>query len=150
MAIVGLLIVKKLIALNPSDARPIKSILVRKPIVLPLNLPLLEALSLFTNGKARLGIVTDSVTIVQDCLKNKKQIPANVHMAGIITMHDIFEEIVKQELGDDESSKLNNLGKQLTEGMADAPRFNQERLRRMTILAHTMKCRVSRKRNKRE
>ena len=145
--IVGLLIVKKLIALNPSDARPIKSILVRKPIVLPLNLPLLEALSLFTHGKARLGIVTDSVTIVEDCLKNKKQIPANVHMAGIITMHDIFEEIVKQELGDDESSKLNNLGKQLTEGMADAPRFNQERLRRMTILAHTMKRRVSRKRN---
>ena len=68
-------------------------------------------------------------------------------MAGIITMHDIFEEIVKQELGDDESSKLSNLGKQLTEGMADAPRFNQERLRRMTILAHAMKRRVSRKRN---
>ena len=85
--IVGLLLVKKLIAISPSDERPIKSILVRKPIVLPLNLPLLEALSHFTHGKARLGIVTDSVDIVEKCLQNQTQIPPNVHMAGIITMH---------------------------------------------------------------
>ena len=77
---------KKLIAISPSDERPIKSILVRKPIVLPLNLPLLEALSHFTHGKARLGIVTNSVDIVKKCLKNQTQIPPNVHMAGIITM----------------------------------------------------------------
>lgn len=85
--IVGLLLVKKLIALNPSDARPVRSILVRRPIVLPLDLPLLEALGHFTAGKARLGLITDSVEVVESCLKQKKQIPPNVHMAGIITMH---------------------------------------------------------------
>ena len=50
---------------------------------------------------------------------------------------------MKQKLGEDESSKLSSIGKQLVEGSEHAPRFDQDRIRRMTILAHSMKRRFS-------
>ncbi|KAK7685805.1 hypothetical protein QCA50_011151 [Cerrena zonata] len=56
--IVGLLLVKQCLMLNPQDATPIKSLRLNHVISVPMNLPLLQMLDRFQEGRSHMVIVS--------------------------------------------------------------------------------------------
>lgn len=97
----GLLLVKKLILLDPDDCRQIDSLGLRRPMVLPPDADLLQVLNSFQTGKSHLAIITDNPSAVERAWSNKRVIPAHVHMAGIITIEDVIEKLIKEPISDE-------------------------------------------------
>jgi len=91
----GLLLVKKLIVVNPHDGRVVKSLLTRKPSVVGLDTSLLDALNEFQLGKSHMAIVCNKPEVVLKAISEGKEIPVSTHMAGIITIEDVIEKIIK-------------------------------------------------------
>ena len=85
--IVGMVLVKKLIMLRPSEATPVLSAdIFRLPFV-PLNLPLYDMLNIFQQGKAHMAMVVDPID--------------HLTMLGIITLEDVIEELIQEEIVDE-------------------------------------------------
>jgi metal transporter CNNM len=60
LGVAGLLLVKRLIVLDPEDRRPVKEFSqLRKPVVLHPDVNLLEVLNIFQRGHCHLAIVTE-------------------------------------------------------------------------------------------
>ena len=64
LGVAGLLLVKRLIVLDPEDRRPVKEFSqLRKPVVLHPNINLLEVLNIFQRGHCHLAIVTEQCAL---------------------------------------------------------------------------------------
>ncbi|XP_078698530.1 uncharacterized protein LOC144926013 isoform X1 [Branchiostoma floridae x Branchiostoma belcheri] len=91
--IVGLLLVKMLIKLDPVAATPIRSILQENPRYLPAvreDTPLFDLLNEFQQGKCHMCAVrmVDSTGEAGDVL-------------GVITLEDVIEELIQEEIMDE-------------------------------------------------
>eukprot|EP00644_Phytophthora_capsici_P011392 jgi/Phyca11/508639/fgenesh2_kg.PHYCAscaffold_37_\ len=102
--IVGLLFVKKLIVLDPDDARPIRDLVLRKPILVSPSESCYSMLNEFQKGKSHIALVTKDTELVASCWNNKRPIPSNVVFEGIVTIEDVIEELIQEEI-EDESDK---------------------------------------------
>eukprot|EP00753_Platysulcus_tardus_P011914 PLAT3323.19.p1 GENE.PLAT3323.19~~PLAT3323.19.p1 ORF type:complete len:495 (+),score=183.70 PLAT3323.19:27-1487(+) len=94
----GVLLVKKLIVLNPDDARPIRSLGLRVPIVVSPDTPLFELLNHFQQGRSHIALVSADVGAVRDALHGKDVLPP---LMGIITIEDVLEEMIQEEIEDE-------------------------------------------------
>ena len=97
----GLLLVKKLIALDPSDARPISQIGLRAPLVVTPSTPLFTMLRDFRMGRSHLAIVTHHVEEFQQAWHGGRSPPEHVQVLGIITIEDVIEELIHEEIHDE-------------------------------------------------
>jgi hypothetical protein len=52
-------------------------------------------------ARSHLAIVSNDPEAVNRCLKQKKQIAVNIHMAGIITLEDVIEALIDTDLRDE-------------------------------------------------
>jgi metal transporter CNNM len=64
----GLLLVKRLIVIDPSDERVIETLYTRKPSVVGLSTTLLDALNEFQSGRSHLAIVCNKPDVVRKCV----------------------------------------------------------------------------------
>ncbi|CBJ32337.1 conserved unknown protein [Ectocarpus siliculosus] len=101
----GYLQVKKLIVLNPDDERVISSLMLRVPVVVSPKKSLLELLNTFQTGKSHLALVSSSPAITLESLKRGVPLEGAARPMGIITLEDIIEEIIQEEIMD-ESDRL--------------------------------------------
>eukprot|EP00009_Paramoeba_aestuarina_P009239 CAMPEP_0201522352 /NCGR_PEP_ID=MMETSP0161_2-20130828/17078_1 /ASSEMBLY_ACC=CAM_ASM_000251 /TAXON_ID=180227 /ORGANISM="Neoparamoeba aestuarina, Strain SoJaBio B1-5/56/2" /LENGTH=472 /DNA_ID=CAMNT_0047921171 /DNA_START=53 /DNA_END=1471 /DNA_ORIENTATION=- len=85
--IVGMVLVKKLIMLRPSEATPIISVDIHRMPFVPLDLPLYDMLNIFQTGKSHMAMVLDP----ED----------HMTMKGIITLEDVIEELIQEEIVDE-------------------------------------------------
>ena len=132
----GLLLVKRLIILNPEDGRSVSGVCTRKPAVVGLKTSLLEALNEFQHGRSHLAIVCNQPETVRKCLKSNQDIPVNVHMAGIITIEDVIERIIKDEIDDEtESTRLKSLSNPFTAYTKSGALLKMRRLARVKAIA---------------
>ena len=97
----GLLLVKKLIVLDPEDARPVSEVLTRKPEAVALDASLLDVLETFASGRSHLAVVTNEPERVEEALRKGEPIPASVHMAGILTLEDVLERVIQWSISDE-------------------------------------------------
>ncbi|KAG7379623.1 hypothetical protein PHYPSEUDO_008350 [Phytophthora pseudosyringae] len=102
--IVGLLFVKKLIVLDPDDARPIRDLVLRKPILVSPSGSCYSMLNEFQMGRSHIALVTKETELVSSCWSNKQPIPLHVVFEGIVTIEDVIEELIQEEI-EDESDK---------------------------------------------
>eukprot|EP01029_Cantina_marsupialis_P015053 TRINITY_DN329_c1_g1_i1.p1 TRINITY_DN329_c1_g1~~TRINITY_DN329_c1_g1_i1.p1 ORF type:complete len:491 (-),score=129.51 TRINITY_DN329_c1_g1_i1:265-1737(-) len=109
----GLLLVKKLIVLDPEDKRKVGSLGFRLPICVGMDEDLLSILREFMSGKSHLAIVTNKPKTVMSCLRTGAQIPCSVHMAGILTLEDVLERLLKKGI-EDETDKY-TVGQQMSD-----------------------------------
>jgi metal transporter CNNM len=92
--IIGLLLIKNLIKLNPYDPTPIADLTVREiPSVLS-NVQLWDVLNMFQNGKSHMALVKKK-WITEDESNN------NSTIIGIVTLEDVFEELIQEEIVDE-------------------------------------------------
>ncbi|CAK4678189.1 hypothetical protein LEN26_013861 [Aphanomyces euteiches] len=100
--IVGLLLVKRLIVLDPSDARPIKELMLKKPIVVSSDCSCYAMLNEFQKGRSHLALITPNVEYVQNCwLAGLDLDPDVAEFDGIITIEDVVEELIQEEIQDE-------------------------------------------------
>ncbi|KAF1775692.1 protein of unknown function DUF21 [Phytophthora cactorum] len=102
--IVGLLFVKKLIVLDPDDARPIRDLVLRKPILVSPSGSCYSMLHEFQKGRSHIALVTKDTDLVASCWRNKQPVPPHVVFEGIVTIEDVIEELIQEEI-EDESDK---------------------------------------------
>ena len=97
----GMLLVKRLVVLNPEDKREVGSLALLEPLVVGAECTLLDLLYEFSMGKSHLAVITSDPERVESALRNHTVIPVNVHMAGIVTLEDIIERLIKHDIQDE-------------------------------------------------
>jgi hypothetical protein len=100
--ICGLLLTKKLIILSPDQKKPVRDMCpFRLPLVVSPQDTLHAVLNLFQQGKSHLAIVADQPDLVRESMRVGKRIPANVHMMGLLTLEDVMERVICEDIADE-------------------------------------------------
>ncbi|CAD7930979.1 unnamed protein product [Amoebophrya sp. A25] len=129
----GFLMVKNLIVVNPEDKRKVEGFGLRKPLVVTLDDPLLDLLTEFQKGKSHMALVTNRPDLVKRAWATDKQIPVNVHMAGIVTLEDVIENLIQEDIKDESGVGEAGVREQLRWLIFKAKRV--ERIKEITSLA---------------
>lgn len=97
----GVLLVKRLIVVNPEDRRPLRTIATRWPLLCSPDLPLLDCLNLFQTGRSHMAIVCTDPSSMMIALRAEQPLPEGVDVLGIVTLEDIIEQLIKEEISDE-------------------------------------------------
>uniref|UniRef100_A0A7S2WRZ5 CNNM transmembrane domain-containing protein n=1 Tax=Mucochytrium quahogii TaxID=96639 RepID=A0A7S2WRZ5_9STRA len=125
----GLLLVKKLIVINPTDERRVDTLYLRMPVFVKPGTSLLELLNEFQKGSSHMAIVTDNPRTMEKCIKLGKAIPDDINVYGICTLEDIMETLIKEEISDETDFELS----------VKQSLFTQQRKQRLIALADKQK-----------
>lgn len=103
--LIGVFLVKKLLNVNPENNILLSSLNINEPIIIGSNDSLLSVLNLFQTGKSHLAFVSNNPEELRlNLTRNEK--PSNiVAPIGIVTIEDIFEEIINDEIFDEEDNE---------------------------------------------
>jgi len=102
----GLVLVKKLIVIRPSDERRVDTIFLRLPVFVKREISLLELLNEFQKGHSHMAVVTDSPEVMKASIKSNDPVPKDVNVYGICTLEDIIETLIKEDISDETDFKL--------------------------------------------
>ncbi|GAB5364807.1 hypothetical protein AAMO2058_001002000 [Amorphochlora amoebiformis] len=94
--IVGMLLTKRLILVDPDDEIPVRNILARKPLVVPETMDLYTLLNVFQQKHCHLALVikdSKDLAAFKNAMSDaKKDVPDHVKITGLITVEDVIEE----------------------------------------------------------
>jgi len=95
-----------LIVVDPDDKRPISQFIgYHLPIVITAKTNLLDALNLFQIGRSHMALVVESEREAKElvsCMKiRSKIVPGNVVIKGILTIEDVIEELISEDIVDE-------------------------------------------------
>ncbi|KAG9414607.1 hypothetical protein AC1031_008012 [Aphanomyces cochlioides] len=103
--VVGLLLVKRLIVLNPAEEKPLKDLMLRRPIVIAPEHSCYSILNLFQEGRSHFALVSPQKDEITACWKGNTDIdPSSVEILGIVTIEDVLEELIMEEIADESDS----------------------------------------------
>lgn len=98
--ILGYLLVKTLIVVNPSDAVSIASgIPLKEPIFVRPNMCLLDLLNVFRISRCHLALVSDNPVLSLDGMR--KRVHTNTHILGMVTLEDVIENMIQEDIIDE-------------------------------------------------
>jgi len=101
----GFILTKKLIVISPDDeggkGRCVGSLGIDSLVVVPPDIFMLDLLNKFQADRCHLALVTNKPAKVLEAWKQDVAIPPDVHMAGIITLEDIIEKLLQEEIEDE-------------------------------------------------
>eukprot|EP01083_Nonionella_stella_P163119 536065_1 len=108
--VIGLLLVKSLILCDPDPQLTLKEYLLSKfqkvpqPAVVSSSTDLYDCINIFQKQKTHFAMVCndkhDALDIL-DCWRTGEPIPERIEWRGIITLEDIMEDIIQEELEDE-------------------------------------------------
>ncbi|GMH55772.1 hypothetical protein TrRE_jg10934 [Triparma retinervis] len=97
----GFILTKKLVALDTTSPRPVSSLMLRSPLCVPPTRVLSDLLNDFQSASTHLAIVCLKPELAHNCLTRDQPIPKECKILGIITMEDIIEELLQEEILDE-------------------------------------------------
>jgi metal transporter CNNM len=101
--IYGYVLVKKLITEAGESGRLLKdSSAIRIPLYVDTKQSLFDVLNMFQTGKAHIAIVSENAKRLEESLKANVSPDADSIPIGIISMEDIFEAMLKEQIFDEE------------------------------------------------
>lgn len=100
--ILGFLLVKRLITVNPEKGVPLSEVKLIQPIVVGANQSLLDVLNMFQTGHSHLALVSEDPEELQYHLLTNTPPKHGCGPIGILSIEDIFEEMIQSEIYDEE------------------------------------------------
>eukprot|EP01038_Epipyxis_sp_PR26KG_P006396 gene6396-8807_t len=107
--ILGFLMVKRLIKVNPDQSLPLASIKLNSPLVVGANDSLLDVLTLFQQGGSHLALVSERPSQLQKHLKSASAPDSTCAPLGIVSIEDLFEEMIQAEIYDEDDVGMSNM-----------------------------------------
>ncbi len=100
--IIGYLLVKKLININPDKAIPLMTLPLNDPLIVDVNSSLLNVLKLFQSGHSHLALVSKKPDLLLNYYTKKEAPSIDCAPIGILTLEDIIEAMIQSEIFDEE------------------------------------------------
>eukprot|EP00520_Triparma_pacifica_P007068 CAMPEP_0118652254 /NCGR_PEP_ID=MMETSP0785-20121206/11219_1 /TAXON_ID=91992 /ORGANISM="Bolidomonas pacifica, Strain CCMP 1866" /LENGTH=464 /DNA_ID=CAMNT_0006544757 /DNA_START=151 /DNA_END=1542 /DNA_ORIENTATION=+ len=97
----GFLLAKKLVALDTTSPRPVSSLMLRSPLCVSPTRVLSDLLNDFQSASTHLAVVCLKPELASSSLARDQPIPKECKVLGIITMEDIIEELLQEEILDE-------------------------------------------------
>lgn len=98
--ICGILHVRDLLLINPNDRKKISDIPLQKPTCIASDMNLADALNKLQHGKP-LALVCKKADKAAEALKKNVSVPMEAGVLGLITLEDVFEDIIQEEIYDE-------------------------------------------------
>ncbi|ETO34659.1 RasGTPase-activating protein, partial [Reticulomyxa filosa] len=107
----------------------------RVPVLLSPDTNMIQAINVFRDKKTHFALVTEHAEKILECLQKRCSIPEEVKFLGCITMEDIMEELIQENIEDeyDDLQREQNLGniqfnlEQVLPGIAWTPVWSRMR-----------------------
>jgi metal transporter CNNM len=104
--IIGVLITRKLIVVEPSHRRTVSTLPLYQPTCVDPTTNMIEMLSIFQNGSSgfkggHMALVCEKPGLATAALEQKKPIPREAGVIGIITFEDVIEEMLQEPIYDE-------------------------------------------------
>ena len=100
--IIGYLLVKKLININPDMAVPLMALSLNDPLIVDVNSSLLNVLKLFQSGHSHMALVSKKPDLLLKYYTKKEAPTVDCAPIGILTLEDIIEAMIQSEIFDEE------------------------------------------------
>ena len=107
--IIGFFLVKKLINLNPELSVPLSELPLNKPIVVGQDRSLLDVLRLFQQGHSHIALISAQPSRLDECLRLRQRPPPDCEPLGIVTIEDIFEQMLQSQIYDEDDLEKGRL-----------------------------------------
>lgn len=100
--VVGLLLVKNLIVVDPSEERPLSTIPLRAPLAIAPDYDLFSLLNLFQVGRGgHFAVITDQPDDLAHAWNHGTDVPDHVNVLGCVTLEDVIEELLGEAVFDE-------------------------------------------------
>jgi metal transporter CNNM len=101
--VVGTLMVKKLIVLDPNERRTVRDVPLRAPLLAHPDAGLLETLNAFQQGRSHMALVTRDASLLERAWRRDEDVAEGaVEILGLITVEDVLEELIGEEIADED------------------------------------------------
>ena len=101
--VVGTLMVKKLIVLDPNERRTVRDVPLRAPLLAHPDAGLLETLNAFQAGRSHMALVTRDASRLERAWRRNEDVAVGaVEILGLITVEDVLEELIGEEIQDED------------------------------------------------
>ena len=101
--VVGTLMVKKLIVLDPNERRTVRDVPLRAPLLAHPDAGLLETLNAFQQGRSHMALVTRDASLLERAWRRNEDVAEGaVEILGLITVEDVLEELIGEEIQDED------------------------------------------------
>lgn len=110
--IIGYLLVKQLIVVNPLANVKLNNFPLRSPIYVKPTTRLLDLMSMFQEAQCHFAMVTRDPLSTSECIENKILPIGNARIIGIVTLEDVLEKIIQSDIMDEtDLNKINSINR---------------------------------------
>jgi len=101
----GFMLAKTMIVVSPDDGNKVEDLDINPLVLVDPEIPMLDLLNKFQADRCHIALVTSDPEAVRTAWKNDSVIPPDVHMMGIITLEDIIELLIQEDIYDEHDQR---------------------------------------------